>query len=154
MHFSIPGSQEPLIINSLILDLNGTLAVDGKIVEGVAERLQVLRDRTLKLFLFTGDTHGNAGKIANDLGLEVRVTKNAYEKAKEAMTLDPATCATIGNGKIDEKLFQTVRLRIATLQAEGVHIQTLLASDIVVPNINDALDLFIHEKRLIATLRS
>lgn len=153
MQFSIPGSAEPLIINSLILDLNGTLAIDGKVIEGVAERIQVLRERSLRLFLFTGDTHGNAQKIADELGLEVRVTRNADEKAAEAMKLDPGTCATIGNGKIDAKLFRTVRLRIATLQAEGVHIDTLLAADIVVPSILDALELFINEKRLVATLR-
>jgi soluble P-type ATPase len=154
MKLAIPGQEKPLIINSLILDLNGTLAIDGKIIEGVSERIEILRKKALKLFLFTGDTHGNAGKIADELGLEVRVTKGAHEKAAEAMTLDPETCATIGNGKIDEKLFKAVRLSIATLQAEGVHIDTLLAADIIVPNINDALDLFIHEKRLIATLRS
>jgi soluble P-type ATPase len=34
-----------------------------------------------------------------------------------------------------------------------VHVQTLLNSDIVIPSINDALDLFIDEQRLIATLR-
>jgi soluble P-type ATPase len=46
-----------------------------------------------------------------------------------------ATPATIGNGKIDEKLFKAVRLSIATLQAEGVHIHTLLAADIVVQTL-------------------
>ena len=46
-----------------------------------------------------------------------------------------------------------VKLRVVTLQAEGVHVQTLLNSDIVVPNINDALDLLIDSQRLIATLR-
>ena len=39
------------------------------------------------------------------------------------------------------------------LQAEGVHVQTLLNSDIVVPNVLDALDLFIDDQRLIATMR-
>jgi len=32
-----------------------------------------------------------------------------------------------------------------------VHVQTLLSSNIVIPSINDALDLFIDEQRLIAT---
>lgn len=45
------------------------------------------------------------------------------------------------------------KLSIVTLQAEGVHTKTLLASDIVVPTITDALDLLIDSKRLIATLR-
>ena len=37
--------------------------------------------------------------------------------------------------------------------AAGVHTQTLLTSYIVVPSINDALDLLIESDRLIATLR-
>lgn len=152
MKLEIPGEKKPLVIDSLILDLNGTLAIDGILIEGVAERIQALQE-IVKLFLFTGDTHGNARKIADELGLEVRITKGADEKASEAMKLTPETCATIGNGKIDEKLFKLVRLSIATLQAEGVHLDTLLAADIVVPSINDALDLFLHEARLIATLR-
>lgn len=52
-----------------------------------------------------------------------------------------------------QELMKVVRLRIVTLQAEGVHVQTLLSSDIVIPTINDALDLFIDEQRLVATLR-
>ncbi|HEV7454499.1 MAG TPA: hypothetical protein VGO07_04540, partial [Candidatus Saccharimonadales bacterium] len=60
---------------------------------------------------------------------------------------------SIGNGLIDLELMKVVKLRIVTLQAEGVHIQTMLNSDIVIPTINDALDLFIDGQRLVATLR-
>ncbi len=154
MHILVPGEDLPLVIDTLILDLNGTLAIDGIVIEGVAERIAALRKKGLKLFLFTGDTHGNAAAIAAALGLQVRVTKTADAKAAEALTLHPETCAAIGNGKIDAKMFDVVRLAIATLQCEGVYIQTLNAADIVVPTINDALDLFIKEKRLIATMRS
>ena len=153
MQLTIPGEEKPLIIDTIILDLNGTLAIDGKVIEGVAERIELLRQDAFTLFLFTGDTHGNAGAISDALVLEVRVTKTADDKANQALALGSETCAAIGNGKIDEILFQTVRLSIATLQAEGVHKDTFLAADIVVPSINDALDLFIHQQRLVATLR-
>ncbi len=152
MHFDIPG-QEPLDIQTIILDLNGTLTIDGELIAGLEERIKALRDSAVQLFLFTGDTNGNAGAIARELGLEVRITKNAEAKAEQARALNPDTAAAIGNGRIDLELFKTVRLRILTLQAEGVHTQTLLASDIVVPSINDALDLFLKPKRLVATLR-
>ena len=48
---------------------------------------------------------------------------------------------------------KVVKLRIVTLQSEGVHVQTLLNSDIVIPSINDALDLLAEPATLIATLR-
>jgi soluble P-type ATPase len=91
--------------------------------------------------------------LAADLGIEWRLAKNAEDKKQLALQLEPESCASIGNGLIDLELMKAVKLRIVTLQAEGVHVQTLLNSDIVIPSINDALDLFIDEQRLIATLR-
>ncbi len=152
LNFSIPGHEEPVTIESVVLDLNGTIAIDGELLPGVAERVEALRE-SLKFYLFTGDTHGNAGRIANALGIEVRVTKCAEDKAAEAVRLGADTVASIGNGRIDLELMKVVRLAIVTLQAEGVHPLTLLESDIVVPSIGDALDLFLKPKRLIATLR-
>ncbi len=152
MHYTIPG-KDPFAIETLILDLNGTLTVDGILIAGVQERIDALREQ-LRLVLFTGDTQGNAHAIAKRLQIEVRVTPDARAKAEEAMSLEPETTATIGNGRIDLELFQTVRLKICVLQAEGAHPLTLLASDIVVPSVNDALDLFLKPKRLVATLRS
>ena len=68
--------------------------------------------------------------------------------------MQPETCATIGNGLIDYELMRVVKLGIVTLQAEGVHAKTLLEADVVIPTILDALDLFLDERRMIATLRS
>jgi len=152
LNYSIPGNEEPLILETLILDLNGTLTIDGKVIEGVRERLDALRDQ-LRLVLFTGDTQGNAARIAGELGLEVRVTPNAEAKAAEAKLLHPEHCATIGNGRIDAELFNTVRLRIAVIQAEGAHREALLSSDVIFTSINDALDFLLHPKRVVASLR-
>lgn len=151
MIHTIPGHGE-LEIKTIILDLNGTLSVGGVIPEGVSERLQTLKQH-YKVVFFTGNTRNDADELAATLGIEWRLAKTADDKRKLALELDPQTCATIGNGLIDLELFKTVRLSIATLQAEGVHVQTLLHADIVIPTINDALDLFIDEQRLIATLR-
>lgn len=153
MNISIPG-YAPFDIETIILDLNGTLAIDGKLIEGVKERIAALRERAIRLFLFSGDTQGNAADIARELQLEFRVTKDAIAKAEEAKKLKPKTAATIGNGRIDVELFKAVRLRILTLQAEGVHPEALLNADVIVPSINDALDLFLKPKRLIATMRT
>jgi soluble P-type ATPase len=99
LNFLIPGHEEALVIDKIILDLNGTIAIDGELLPGVAERIAALRD-SLKFYLFTGDTHGNAGRIAEHLGVEVRVTKSAQDKADEAIKLGADTAAAIGNGRI------------------------------------------------------
>lgn len=153
MTYDIPG-QGQLTLNTVILDLNGTLSVAGVIVPGVKDQVAKLKGLGLKVVLFTGNTRGDAEGIAADLGIFWTQAKNAAGKREHALELNPDTCVSIGNGLIDLELMKVVKLRIVTLQAEGVHVQTLLHSDIIVPTINDALDLLIDPQRLIATLRT
>ena len=152
MTYDIPG-QAQFTIDTIILDLNGTLSVGGKVPDGVKARLKQLKDKGFNIVFFTGNTRNDADDLAAQLDIEWRFAKNAEDKKSLALDLRPEVCASIGNGLIDLELMKVVKLRIVTLQAEGVHLQTLLNSDIVIPTINDALDLFIDEQRLIATLR-
>lgn len=152
MQYDIPG-QGQLVIKTIILDLNGTLSVAGVVPEGVKQRLDKLKELGFKILFFTGNTRGDADTLAAQLGIEWKLAKTGEDKRDLAHELDPETCASIGNGLIDLELMKTVKLGIVTLQAEGVHVQTLMNSDIVVPTINDALDLLIDRQRLIATLR-
>lgn len=150
--YNIPG-QDNFEIKTIILDLNGTLSIGGVVPDGVKERLDALKDKGFRITFFTGNTRNDANNLAANLGIEWHLAKNATDKRNLALALEPETCATIGNGLIDLELFKTVKLSIVTLQAEGVHMQTLMHADIVVPTINDALTLFIDEQRLVATLR-
>ena len=152
MRYEVPG-QEPMTIKTIILDLNGTLSVAGTIPEGVKERLAKLKEQGFNTLFFTGNTRNDADDLSKDLGIEWKLAKSAEDKKNLALELEPETCASVGNGLIDLELMKVVRLGIITLQAEGVHVQTLMASDIVVPTINDALDLFLDSQRLVATLR-
>jgi soluble P-type ATPase len=54
LDINIPGSQ-PLRLCHLILDYNGTLACDGSILPGVAERLKTLAEQ-LEIHIVTADT--------------------------------------------------------------------------------------------------
>lgn len=152
MVYNIPQIGE-LTLNTLILDLNGTLTVRGVIPDGVKERLATLKEHGYRILFLTGNTRNNADEIASSLGIEWMLAETGAEKRDAALALDPNTCVSIGNGLIDLELMQVVRLGIVTLQAEGVHVQTMLAADIVVPSILDALDLLIDPATLVATLR-
>ncbi|MEX0649399.1 MAG: HAD family hydrolase [Candidatus Andersenbacteria bacterium] len=152
MQYDIPGTGK-LELSTIILDLNGTLSVGGKLVDGVDGRLRRLKELGYKIVFFTGNTRNNANELAQQLGIEWVLAADGEAKKKQALKLNPETCVSIGNGLIDLELMKVVKLRIVTLQAEGVHVQTLLHSDIVIPTINDALDLLIDPQRLIATLR-
>jgi soluble P-type ATPase len=152
MQYDVPGFGE-LKLSIIILDLNGTLSVGGEIVEGVDTRLKQLKEMGYKIVFFTGNTRNNADTLAQRLGIEWVFAADGEAKKEQALKLNPEECVSIGNGLIDLELMKVVKLRIVTLQAEGVHVQTLLQSDVVTPTINDALDLLIDPQRLIATLR-
>jgi soluble P-type ATPase len=152
MIYKIPGIGN-LELKTIILDLNGTLTVKGKIVKGVKERLTTLKKLGYRILFFTGNTRGNADKIAKSLGIDWVLAESGIEKRNEAKKLNPKTCVSIGNGQIDLELMKVVKLRIVTLQAEGVFVKTLLNSDVIVTSINDALDLLIDPSTLVATLR-
>jgi soluble P-type ATPase len=153
MEIDVPGLG-PLSLETLILDLNGTIAIDGCLILGVKERIASLRAQGWRITMFTGDTHGNGKKIAEELGVEIFLTPDADAKMLAALAIDPTTCATIGNGRIDFELFKTVKLRVCTIQAEGAFGPLLAASDIVVSSVLDGLDILLNPKRIAATLRT
>jgi len=51
-------------------------------------------------------------------------------------------------------MLRAARLGVAVVQAEGAAAETLAVADLVVYSINDALDLFLQPRRLIASLRA
>jgi soluble P-type ATPase len=67
IELNIPGRGR-LQLEHLVCDVNGTLAVDGQLIEGLARPLRNLRDR-LELHLITADTHGRQATIDQQLGL-------------------------------------------------------------------------------------
>jgi len=151
IRISVPG-KKALHLKRLFLDLNGTLALDGKILPGVQERLARLSE-ALEIFLVTCDTHGNGAQIAQELGIGLIRTGEAEEKAAAVRTLGEEQIAAIGNGESDTLMLKESALGIAVLGDEGLSVNALLSADIVVRNICDALDLLLEEKRLTATLR-
>jgi soluble P-type ATPase len=153
MMYRIPNGS-PLELDTLILDLNGTISVRGKIVKGVKERLGRLAKMGYRIILFTGDTRGDAAALAESLGIEWRKADDGVAKlsAKHALGSE-CKCVVIGNGLIDLPLMKSSKLGIVTLQAEGVHMKTLAAADIMVPSIVDALEMLLEPSILAATLR-
>jgi P-type E1-E2 ATPase len=150
----IPG-HGPLELRHLVLDLNGTVALDGELLPGVAERMDMLRDR-LVVYLITADTHGQGTTTAHQLDIELHRLapgQEAQQKGDFVHQLGAPCNAAVGNGANDALMLATAGLGIAVSGREGLAIAALQAADLVVPNIIDALDLLLYPKRLMATLR-
>jgi soluble P-type ATPase len=153
--FDIPG-YKILTLAHLVMDYNGTLAVDGKLVDGVAVRLETL-SRDLEIHVITADTFGLVQQQM--AGLPCRVSVLGKDNQAEAkllyvreLGLEQTVC--IGNGRNDRLMLKAAALGLAVVLAEGIAGETIQAADIVSRSINDALDLLLNPLRLTATLRS
>jgi len=62
-------------------------------------------------------------------------------------------CVAIGNGANDVLMLKQSAIGICVIGKEGASSEAVQHSDIVVYDINDALDLLLNPKRIIATLR-
>ncbi|MBW1893805.1 MAG: ATPase P [Deltaproteobacteria bacterium] len=143
-------------IRHLVLDYNGTLACDGKLLDGVKEELVRLSE-SLEIHVLTADTFGKA-KAGLD-GIPCKLTilpKEAQDKGKLdfIMQLGASETACIGNGRNDRLMLANSALGIAVILEEGAASVTLASADVVCKDIVTALKLFSNPLRLIATLRS
>ena len=157
IELEIPGWRPARLggLEHLVLDLNGTLALDGQLIPGVAEQLAAL-SANLAIHLVTADTRGQAEETREKLGCQlVRIESrhDASQKQAHVERLGARQVASIGNGANDARMLSAAALGIAVLGPEGLAVETLRAANLVVARIEDALALFSHPQRLVATLR-
>lgn len=155
IRIDIPGF-DALALEHLVLDYNGTLAVDGRLLPGVAEALGALA-ADLAIHVITADTFGLARSQLEGLPVTLRIApleQQAETKQAFVRELGAAGVAAIGNGRNDRLMLAEAALGIALIQAEGGSAATLAQADVVSGSITDALALLRHPKRLTATLRS
>jgi P-type E1-E2 ATPase len=152
--FDIPGSGS-YRLEHLVMDVNGTLAVDGQLIEGVAAKIESLR-KQVTIHLLTADTHGKQSIIDQQLGLTaIRVMPGgeSLQKADYVRRLGSESVAAIGQGANDAEMLAVARLGICVMSVEGVAAKSLLAADLIAPTILSALELLENPKRIVATLR-
>ncbi|MGP8215695.1 MAG: HAD family hydrolase [Bacteroidia bacterium] len=155
INLSIPGFKESISINHLVLDFNGTLAVDGKLINGLREVLTALSEK-VHVHVLTGDTFGTARKELENIPCEITLLakeNQGAQKEKYIQQLGPETIISIGNGHNDRFMLKESAIGIIVIQKEGASVEALMAADVVCSDILSALDLINNPLRLKATLR-
>jgi len=150
----IPGWKK-LEIRFLVFDYNGTLAVNGKLLPELKEKLNQLAG-IFEIHVVTADTFGLAAEQLKGLPCTLKILpkeNQAEEKRTYVQTLGAANVAAIGNGRNDRMMLETAALGVALIQAEGAAVVTVNQADVVCHRATDALDLFLYPRRLTATLR-
>ena len=154
IELSIPG-RGSLQLHHLVTDVNGTLALDGVLIDGVPQRIAALRDR-LKVHLLTADTHGRQSAIDKQLDLTgTRLTGGDEVEQKRTFVekLGAGSVVAIGQGANDAGMLNAAALGLCVMSVEGLAVETLLAADLVVPDILAAFDLLDKPLRFTASLR-
>nr|HXK50324.1 ATPase P [Clostridiales bacterium] len=138
-----------------VLDYNGTLAADGSLLPGVAEKLNQL-SALISIHIITADTYGGAAEKTAGVNCDIIIIEDHYQnehKKEFVKRLGADNVIAIGNGANDSSMVKNAALGISVIQAEGASPSTVFNSKIVCTNILDALDLLSNPARVSATLR-
>lgn len=155
MKIEIPG-REVLDIQNIVFDYNGTVAIDGKLLDEVSKNINDLSSQ-FNFYVITADTYGTVQKELENTNCEVIVIGKENQdicKLDFVKSLDHKTVLSVGNGRNDKLMLKETALGIAILQEEGLCTETLLNSDILVSSILDVFGFLKDTNRLVATLRN
>ncbi|NLJ97818.1 MAG: HAD family hydrolase [Tissierellia bacterium] len=155
LEYAIPG-RKTMEIENLVLDYNGTIAVDGKVLEGVKELLLKL-SKYVKIYILTADTYGTARKECEGIGGEILTfpRENAGKSKRDIVKkLGGEKTICIGNGFNDIPMFKESILSIAVIEGEGASGQLLIHADIIARSIIEALEIITNRDKMKATLRN
>jgi soluble P-type ATPase len=112
--------------------------------------------QNLDVFLVTADTNKTAERLVRDLPIKLYKIKEAEEndqKLRVVLKKGKNNTVSIGNGCNDISMLKESVIGICIVGGEGASAEAMMASDLVVSTINDALDLLLKPHRLRATLR-
>lgn len=152
IRIDIPG-RRPIELTDAVFDVNGTIAVDGVLIAGVAERLQRLREH-LAIHILTAGTHGNLAELERALSFPLRIISTGEDKQRFVQQMGPEHVIAFGNGANDAAMLNIAAISIAVMADEGLSLLALQAANVLAHGPLDAIDLALNPKRLIATLRA
>jgi len=155
LKIDIPGFK-PIEAEHLVLDFNGTIAIDGRFVGDVIGHL-VQVSEFLKVHVITADTFGTVRNELKDLPVVIKILEPEHQdkqKLNYINDLGPDRVVAIGNGKNDHLMLRGAALSIGIIQEEGAYSQIIYDTHLICTSINDALLILVNKKRLLATLRN
>jgi soluble P-type ATPase len=144
----------PLEIEFILLDFEGTLAIDRRVHPKAKDKINLLSKRT-NLYVFTTQKKELIEERLRKVKAEIIYLaegNSSRRKLDLLRQLGPTRCATIGNGMDDTTLMQEAGIGICVIGKEGSSGETMKNADLVFADILDALDFLLKPLRQKATL--
>jgi soluble P-type ATPase len=148
-----PG-RKPLEIENLLVDFEGTLAMDGRVHPKSKDKMNLLAKR-INLFVFTTGENAVASERLKKVHAEI-VCLNEGEASRQKLDLlrqlGPGKTVAIGNGADDTAMIEEAGFGICVIGKEAAAGETLRRAHLVVTHVHDALDFLLKPLRQKATL--
>ena len=148
-----PG-MEDLDIHFVLIDFEGTLAMDGRVHPKAKDKVNLLSKRATIYIL----TKSNREKVEETLRkmkaeiLYVAEGDSSQQKLNVLQRLGPHQTAVIGNGLDDGQIMEQAGLGMCVIGIEGSSAEAMAKADLVVTHVLDALDFLLKPLRQRATL--
>jgi soluble P-type ATPase len=145
---------EPIEIDFILIDFDGTLASDGRIHPKAKDRLNLLSKKTRVVVLAKGEKERVEGALNRVKAELAFVPEGAASQAKLDLLrqLGPTRGVAIGNGVEDAPFIEEAALGICILGKEGTAVSVLSKADLVFTDIVHALEFLLKPLRQKATL--
>ena len=150
-----PG-QEPLEIEFILVDFEGTLASDRRVHPKAKDKLNLLSKRT-KIYILTKTEKEVTDEALKRVKAEIfYVTEGeaSQRKLDFLRQLGASRVVAVGNGVDDAPMLEEAALGICITGREGTSVEAMKRADLIVSNILDAFDFLLKPLRQKATLGS
>jgi soluble P-type ATPase len=148
-----PG-RNPLEIEFILLNFEGTLATDRRVHPKAKDKINLLSKRT-KIYILTKGNEEAVAEVLKKVKAEVLYMREGGASQKKLdllQRLGAARTVAIGNGFDDLLMMEEVALGICVIGREGASAEVMQKADVVVTDILDALDFLLKPLRHQATL--
>ena len=148
-----PG-RNPLEIEFILIDFEGTLAMDRRVHPKAKDKINLLSKRT-KIYILTKGNQETVAEVLRKVKAEVissREGETSQKKLDLLHRLGAARTVAIGNGVDDTLMMEEAGLGICVIGKEGASAEMMQKADVVVTDILDALDFLLKPLRHQATL--
>ena len=148
-----PG-MESLDIHFVLIDFEGTLAMDGRVHPKAKDKVNLLSKRATITIL----TKSNREKVEETLKkmkveiLYLTEEDSSQQKLNVLQRLGSHQTAVIGNGLDDVRIMEQAGLGMCVIGKEGSSAEAMAKANLVVNNVLDALDFLLKPLRQRATL--
>jgi len=148
-----PG-QEPLEIDFILFDFEGTLASDRRVHPKTKDKVNLLSKRT-KIYILAKDEKERVEEALKKVKAEIVYLtegESSQKKLDLLRQLGGTRTVAVGNGVDDGPMMEEVVFGLCVIGKEGASSEVIKNADVVFTDILDALDFLLKPFRQKATL--